>query len=407
MIDQASVPSLMGSTVKDHAGEKIVKVGQVYLDDTTGQPEWVTVRTGLFGTKESFVPLAAARVEGDDLVVDIAKERVADAPKIDEDGHLSEEQETELYQYYGVSQGPFGRQSTPTAGGGPTDSTYAGTETGRTGEGYPETDAGADYATTGIADAPTTEGPAAGYAATGAPAADVDRTDMGAPATDFDRTDAATGYADAGTGAPATDFDRTDMAAGAPAAGYATTDAATGAPATDFDRTDAATGYADTDAAAVQTGAAGPYDANRAGAVGDPTGTPVGDADVSDAFSGPGYGDEEADVAEAGPDFARGQDASVTGEVVDSGPDFARGEDASVTREGGSAGGPDFARGEDRSSTLGHTDALGDTGTGDRTEATTGAYGDTDARPADTTAEEPAPFKSRLRRWLSSDSDNS
>src|SRR4051812_32621670 len=151
MIDQASVPSLMGSTVRDNAGEKIGKVGQVYLDDTTGQPEWVTVRTGLFGTKESFVPLAAARVEGDELVVDIAKDRVSDAPKIDEDGHLSEEQETELYEYYGVSQGPFGRQTTPTAGGGPTDSTYAGTETGRSGEGYPETDAGADYATTDAA----------------------------------------------------------------------------------------------------------------------------------------------------------------------------------------------------------------------------------------------------------------
>jgi len=92
MIDQASVPSLMGSTVRDSAGEKIGKVGQVYLDDTTGQPEWVTVRTGLFGTKESFVPLAAARVEGDELVVDIAKSKVHDAPRIDEDGHLSEEQ---------------------------------------------------------------------------------------------------------------------------------------------------------------------------------------------------------------------------------------------------------------------------------------------------------------------------
>ena len=80
MIDQGSVPSLMGSTVRDSAGDKIGKVGQVYLDDTTGQPEWVTVRTGLFGTKESFVPLAAARVEGDELVVDVTKDRVTDAP---------------------------------------------------------------------------------------------------------------------------------------------------------------------------------------------------------------------------------------------------------------------------------------------------------------------------------------
>ncbi len=84
MIDQASVPSLMGSTVRDSSGDKIGKVGQVYLDDTTGQPEWVTVKTGLFGTKETFVPLAAARVEGDDLVIDVPKSKVSDAPRIDE-----------------------------------------------------------------------------------------------------------------------------------------------------------------------------------------------------------------------------------------------------------------------------------------------------------------------------------
>ena len=64
----------------------------------------------------SFVPLAAARVEGDELVVDIAKSRVSDAPRVDEDGHLSEEQENELYAYYGVSQGPFGRQDADRSG---------------------------------------------------------------------------------------------------------------------------------------------------------------------------------------------------------------------------------------------------------------------------------------------------
>jgi len=117
MIDQDSVPSLMGSTVRDSAGDKIGKVGQVYLDDTTGQPEWVTVRTGLFGTKESFVPLAAAWVEGDELVVDVPKDRVRDAPQIDEDGHLSEQQEAELYSYYGVSPGAFGQDTGPTDGG--------------------------------------------------------------------------------------------------------------------------------------------------------------------------------------------------------------------------------------------------------------------------------------------------
>jgi sporulation protein YlmC with PRC-barrel domain len=380
MIDQASVPSLMGSTVRDNAGEKIGKVGQVYLDDTTGQPEWVTVRTGLFGTKESFVPLAAARVEGDELVVDIAKDRVSDAPKIDEDGHLSEEQENELYEYYGVSQGPFGRQNTPVAGGGPTDSTYAGTETGRTGEGYPESDAGADYATTGAAG-----GVAGGVAAE----ADYPATGVASDA-DYLRTDRQSGVAPTGVG---TDYDRTD--------------AGTGVGGTDFDATDRRTGVAPAaagyDTAAGYGTAAGHdtvggdpsgtpgVDADRGHPVGDPTGTPVGDADVSEAFSGPGYGDvDEPAEMEAGPDFARGQDASVTGEPMDSGPDFARGEDMSVTRDDSPAG-PDYARGTDRSSAPGHqhADAVVDA---DRTDSTAAV-----ADPA------PATGRGRLRRWLGSD----
>ena len=104
MIGQNDVAALSGATVRDTAGEKIGKVAQVYLDDQTGQPEWVTVRTGLFGGKESFVPLSAARVEGDELVVDASKEKVSGAPQVDEDGHISEQEEAEIYRYYGLTE---------------------------------------------------------------------------------------------------------------------------------------------------------------------------------------------------------------------------------------------------------------------------------------------------------------
>jgi uncharacterized protein (TIGR02271 family) len=102
MVDKNAVATLSGATVRDPAGAKIGKVAQVYLDDHTGQPEWVTVRTGLFGTRESFVPLSAARLDGDELVVDATKDKVADAPQVDEDGHISEQEEAELYRYYGI-----------------------------------------------------------------------------------------------------------------------------------------------------------------------------------------------------------------------------------------------------------------------------------------------------------------
>jgi hypothetical protein len=61
------------------------------------------VRAGLFGTKESFVPLAEARVSGDRISVQYDKAFVKDAPNIDEGGHLSEDQEQELYAYYNCS----------------------------------------------------------------------------------------------------------------------------------------------------------------------------------------------------------------------------------------------------------------------------------------------------------------
>jgi len=54
---------LQGTTAVGPDGDKIGAVKQVYINDTTNEPEWVTVSTGLFGTKESFAPLSGSRLE--------------------------------------------------------------------------------------------------------------------------------------------------------------------------------------------------------------------------------------------------------------------------------------------------------------------------------------------------------
>jgi uncharacterized protein (TIGR02271 family) len=84
-------------------GEKIGGIGEIYLDDVTGEPEWVSVNTGLFGVSESFVPLQAARIEGNDIQVDYDKELVKDAPRVSAGGHLTPEEEQRLYDYYGLT----------------------------------------------------------------------------------------------------------------------------------------------------------------------------------------------------------------------------------------------------------------------------------------------------------------
>ncbi|MBW8765925.1 MAG: PRC and DUF2382 domain-containing protein, partial [Geodermatophilales bacterium] len=105
MIGTETISRVIGSDVYDEAGDKIGSASEVYLDDETGQPEWVTVRTGLFGTKESFVPIRDADLTDDGIRVPVSKDRVKGAPKIDTDGHLSPEEESELYRYYELGTG--------------------------------------------------------------------------------------------------------------------------------------------------------------------------------------------------------------------------------------------------------------------------------------------------------------
>ena len=120
MISVNEVQNLLGGggNVVGTDGSKIGGIGQVYLDDSTGQPAWVTVKTGLFGGSESFVPLEAATTSGDDIRVPYDKDRVKGAPRAEADGHLSPQEETELYAYYGLH------------GHGAQTDTQTGTQTG-------------------------------------------------------------------------------------------------------------------------------------------------------------------------------------------------------------------------------------------------------------------------------------
>ncbi len=90
----------MGRRAVDPAGNKIGTVGQVYVNDQTGHPDWVTVNTGLFGLRESFAPLAGSSFSGDDLVLPFDKDVVKDAPDIADSSHLDEDEQQSLYDYY-------------------------------------------------------------------------------------------------------------------------------------------------------------------------------------------------------------------------------------------------------------------------------------------------------------------
>jgi uncharacterized protein (TIGR02271 family) len=102
MFETTDIRAFEGRDVIDQDGEKIGTIDQVYVDDTSGAPEFALVKSGLFGTKSRFVPVRDARAEGDDVRVPYPKDTVADAPSVDPDGHLSESEEAELYRYYNL-----------------------------------------------------------------------------------------------------------------------------------------------------------------------------------------------------------------------------------------------------------------------------------------------------------------
>src|SRR3954469_1029686 len=95
------VQTWRGKKMVDADGDKIGTIEEIFFDRQTGEPEWATVKTGLFGMKSSFVPIRNADVTGEGEVrVPVQKEQVKDAPRIDADGALSPDQERQLWEHY-------------------------------------------------------------------------------------------------------------------------------------------------------------------------------------------------------------------------------------------------------------------------------------------------------------------
>jgi uncharacterized protein (TIGR02271 family) len=97
-----TVQSWQGRTMVDPAGDKLGTIDAIYLDDETCQPEWATVTRGLFSANAAFVPLAQAQAMGDSVQVPYDKQQVTDAPSMEADGSLSQDEEAQLYRHYGL-----------------------------------------------------------------------------------------------------------------------------------------------------------------------------------------------------------------------------------------------------------------------------------------------------------------
>ena len=105
MISSNDLASLAGNTMHGEGGEKIGKIVDVYESTEGADGTFVTVSTGMFGGHASFVPLAKATMQGNDVVVPYSKDLVKDAPRVEADQELTSAEEDRLYQHYSLTGG--------------------------------------------------------------------------------------------------------------------------------------------------------------------------------------------------------------------------------------------------------------------------------------------------------------
>jgi uncharacterized protein YrrD len=85
------IKSWRGHDARGRDGDTLGKTEDIYLDQQTGKPEWMAVKTGLVGGHVRFAPLAEARLDGDAVVVPYDKAKVKAAPHADADGQLAQQ----------------------------------------------------------------------------------------------------------------------------------------------------------------------------------------------------------------------------------------------------------------------------------------------------------------------------
>ena len=111
MIDESQIQQFLGQQLRTRDGDQAGLILQVYLDEYHGQPEWVSVSTGLFGS-ESLVPLTEAEINDGALLVPYTRAQVKAAPGVGDATALTEDEEQALYEHYNVS---FGSDPMPVA----------------------------------------------------------------------------------------------------------------------------------------------------------------------------------------------------------------------------------------------------------------------------------------------------
>ncbi len=98
-LEREQTVRLVGEQVFDRKGQRIGKVTQLTYRPNTMTPEWLVVKTSVFG-RMRLLPLADAEDRGDVIRVPFEKATVIDAPVPEIPGTLANTEREALLSYY-------------------------------------------------------------------------------------------------------------------------------------------------------------------------------------------------------------------------------------------------------------------------------------------------------------------
>jgi hypothetical protein len=102
MITTDVIDRIIGADALDVQDDRIGEVSQIYIDELTDRPTWVSVRLGLLSGAEVLVPLENAEWDERSLHVDVERRIARDAPRKEMDEPLTVGEEERLYTHYGI-----------------------------------------------------------------------------------------------------------------------------------------------------------------------------------------------------------------------------------------------------------------------------------------------------------------
>jgi hypothetical protein len=108
--DHRDLAEWRGRRLVDSSGKRIGKLEGVYYDVETDEPQFGTVKEGLFSRHLTFVPLVGVTIGPDNLQVPASRQQIKDAPNL-KPNDLAPVDESLLYHHYQLNYTPLDSES--------------------------------------------------------------------------------------------------------------------------------------------------------------------------------------------------------------------------------------------------------------------------------------------------------